>query len=82
MVCKRAQKRGNYSPLVLAPVLCVAGLIFSLSLRSLTQLVNISILYILRVYNYIVYTSPSDYFGLNGFLATAKTLCTCDMFTQ
>ena len=43
MVCKRAQKRGNYSPLVLAPVLCVAGLIFSLSLRSLTQLVNISI---------------------------------------
>ena len=81
MVCKRAQKRGNYSPLVLAPVLCVVGLIFSLSLSALS--LNWSILvYCIRVYNYIVYTSPSDYFGLNGFLATAKTLCTCDMFTQ
>ena len=26
--------------------------------------------------------TPTGYFGLNGFLETAKTLCTCEMFTQ
>ena len=31
---------------------------------------------------YIPTDYPTDYFGLNGFLETAKTLCTCEMFTQ
>ncbi len=31
---------------------------------------------------YTLLQAPTGYFGLNGFLETAKTLCTCEMFTQ
>ena len=30
----------------------------------------------------VLQSTPTGYFGLNGFLETAKTLCTCEMFTQ